>query len=366
MSNAPNFPHAQFLKAKNIFRKGDPADKFYIIESGVVEIFDPETKQTIARLTEGDAFGEQAILIGGIRGASATAVEDTVCMEISTTKLRDMLNLEESLLRPTIEALLLQLLMHNEIKTQGASNSTVTPVFHVSERFVSSLLSKEHVNSNKSQVENEFTKEELVQINKEITEQKNKITIKEGQTIAGTYELLKEKAAKALREKKLESEVASASKNNKPPVQSVSLDELSNFLKSEEAKQLPSRDSLYLKLLNNSHLGSTAFAPGQKITSVGDGISTAYIITQGEVSQSSTVTGYATLGPGAVIGLAEGIADAPCITETIARNAVVAITVPVIRCLSAVRGSNSGLMGIARFTAMRILETNIPPKSLSK
>ena len=121
MSSAPNFPHSKFAKTTTIFNKGDLADKFYIIESGSIEIFDPDANQVIAKLEEGDAFGEQAILLGGIRGASAKATTDSVCMEISTIKLRDMLNIEESLLRPTIEALLLQLTMHNEIKSQSAA-----------------------------------------------------------------------------------------------------------------------------------------------------------------------------------------------------------------------------------------------------
>jgi CRP-like cAMP-binding protein len=365
MSNPSNFPHSNFPKGTQIFSKGDMADKFYIVESGRIEILDPDSRQVIATLEEGDAFGEQAILIGGIRGASAKSIEDSVCMEISTAKLRDMLNLEESLLRPTIEALLLQLTMHNEIKAQTASNKSTTPHFQVSDRFISSLAYESIKKSNQAIKELEFTKEELILINKEVETQKQKVKIKEGETVASTYEQLKTNAENALRERKNQSE-ASKDKVKKEPIAFIKPEEIGNFLKTEEARHLPTRDSLFLKILNNSNLLSTAFSPGQKITSFGDGIASAYIITQGQVSQSSTVTGYANLGPGAVIGLAEGIADSPCQTETIARDAVVAIVLPVVRCLSEIRGSNTGLMGIARFTTMRILETQIPPKSLTK
>lgn len=62
--SAPNFPISTFPENSLIFSKGDQATKFFMIQSGSVEIFDPVAKQSIAILSEGDAFGEQAILVG--------------------------------------------------------------------------------------------------------------------------------------------------------------------------------------------------------------------------------------------------------------------------------------------------------------
>jgi CRP-like cAMP-binding protein len=129
---------------------------------------------------------------------------------------------------------------------------------------------------------------------------------------------------------------------------------------------VPTKDLLYLKLFDNKSLGSTAFNPGQKILAPGDQPNKAYIITAGEVSQSCPLTGFSTLGPGSVIGLAEGISDSAIQASTTARGAVIAMSIPIAKSVSAIRASNIGLLGIARFTAMRILELDTPPKSLAR
>lgn len=358
--SAPNFPTSTFAANNVIFNKGDQANKFFIIQSGLVEIFDPNTNQSIATISEGDAFGEQAILVGGIRGASAKALNETTCMEITTLKLREMLRHEEGILRPAIEALLLQLTMHNELKTLSAAGQTAT--FSVSKRFTSSFANpilKELA------FEEEFTREEQIRIQKEIEAAKSKIILKHGDNLVKVYEKLR-----IQKEQEARNRIAAAAPKNpepkEPEPRNISRDELTDFLLSDEAKELPTKDSLYLKLLDNKTLDSTAFTPGQKILGPGDQPNKAYIVTTGEVSQSSPLTGFCTLGPGSVIGLAEGISDSEIQSTTVARGAVVAISIPVIRALSAIRSSNIGLLGIARFTAMRILETDEPPASLNR
>jgi CRP-like cAMP-binding protein len=140
------------------------------------------------------------------------------------------------------------------------------------------------------------------------------------------------------------------------------MEELSAFLNSPEALKLPSKDLLFLKLLESEALGmTTIFTPEQRILSIGDIPSTAYLITSGEASQSSKNTGFCTLGPGSIIGLAEGFSDEPGQTSVIARTPIVARVIPINKATQAVRSSNKGLIGIARFTTMRILESEDPP-----
>jgi CRP/FNR family cyclic AMP-dependent transcriptional regulator len=98
-----------------LFHQGDSAQHLAIIVQGAVEVFDPADNLTMATLGVGSSFGEQAVLEGGVRGASVRAVGQVKCIQISTGPLRALLRNDTGLLRPTIEALLLQLGMVNHI-----------------------------------------------------------------------------------------------------------------------------------------------------------------------------------------------------------------------------------------------------------
>ena len=98
-----------------LFNKGDKADHLAIILEGKVEIFDPSDGKTIATLGAGASFGEQAILEGGVRGASARAFDRVVCLEISTAPLRAILKSDPGILTPIVESMLLQLNMANKL-----------------------------------------------------------------------------------------------------------------------------------------------------------------------------------------------------------------------------------------------------------
>ena len=107
-----------------LFHKGEPANHMAVIIGGSVEIFDPEHNRQIAVIGKGNFFGEQAILRGGVRGASVRALDKVSCLEIKTENLRTLLSADGGFLMPGIEALLLQLGMVNGVnrvvKTPGA------------------------------------------------------------------------------------------------------------------------------------------------------------------------------------------------------------------------------------------------------
>jgi MFS family permease len=65
----------------DVFRKGDPGDGFYVIESGRVAVLDDG--QEIRRMGPGEAFGEIALLRAVPRTATVRAVEDTELATLS-------------------------------------------------------------------------------------------------------------------------------------------------------------------------------------------------------------------------------------------------------------------------------------------
>ena len=108
------YPEGQVL-----FEKGEQADFFYVLVSGKVALFEPSNQSFIAHLEPGSSFGEQAILVGGVRSLTAQAAEATVCKAISAETLSEMLNQGKGVTRPLVYALLLELSMTNDLKSQG-------------------------------------------------------------------------------------------------------------------------------------------------------------------------------------------------------------------------------------------------------
>lgn len=98
-----------------LFNKGDQAKHLAIILEGSVEVFDPVDNKVLATLGVGASFGEMAILEGGVRGASVRASGKIKCIEIRTEPLRAILKADTGLLVPTMEGLLLQQSMANNL-----------------------------------------------------------------------------------------------------------------------------------------------------------------------------------------------------------------------------------------------------------
>ena len=82
----------QFKQGEKIVSQGDIGDTMFIIAEGVVEVFmsvsadeNGEIKtssNTVAHLSDGDYFGEMALLKGEPRGATITAKTDVVLYEV--------------------------------------------------------------------------------------------------------------------------------------------------------------------------------------------------------------------------------------------------------------------------------------------
>ena len=100
-----------------LFERGDPTLKLYLIQSGEVNLFTAPGRTFLVRLKPGEFFGEQALLAGGVRSATAVAASDLVCTEVTAQGLQEIVRGQKTLLRPVLEALLLQMYLRNAITT---------------------------------------------------------------------------------------------------------------------------------------------------------------------------------------------------------------------------------------------------------
>jgi putative ABC transport system ATP-binding protein len=68
----------KFPAGSTIIRQGDEGDKFYVLRSGNVNVIvdDGQSRRPVAQLSEGDFFGEAALLSGEPRNATVQAETD--------------------------------------------------------------------------------------------------------------------------------------------------------------------------------------------------------------------------------------------------------------------------------------------------
>ncbi len=105
----------QFAPGDVLFSRGDPATTLYTIESGEVDLFVPPGRTFLVRLGAGACLGEQALISGGVRNATAVAVSEVVCHEMTAQALQESVLGETTLVRPVLEALLMQLSLVNAV-----------------------------------------------------------------------------------------------------------------------------------------------------------------------------------------------------------------------------------------------------------
>lgn len=258
-----------------LFNKGDKADHLAIILEGEVEIFDPFDNKTIAVLGHGASFGEQAILEGGVRGASARAKDRVVCLEISTSPLRAILKADPGILTPIVESLLLQLNMANKLAKAEKAHGEV---------YAFEVLS--------------LTRMSTMQLQNLLTEIYN----------------------------------------------------------TGDNKGLSSEGLMFLKLQASDKLRTSVTQAGESLASIyEDNFASAFIVVDGHVEADSETCRY-NLGPGSVLGLAEGLTDSPLGWSLKALDSVTLMNIPIDKALRGLDHANPGIRGIVRYTADRILE----------
>jgi len=83
-----------FAAGDRIFDEGSPGDGLYVLESGLVEIAArsvPGRQHRLAVMEPGDYFGEMAVFDGGVRSASAIALEKSAVQFVPTPLLQELL-----------------------------------------------------------------------------------------------------------------------------------------------------------------------------------------------------------------------------------------------------------------------------------
>jgi CRP-like cAMP-binding protein len=104
-----------FTDGQYIFKMGDQATHLYFLQEGELELIN-EADQVFGVISQGQSFGEAAILKGGVRGASIRAKGDVACKVIQNDDATELLSSYSPLLVIILEGLLLQQAMNNAIK----------------------------------------------------------------------------------------------------------------------------------------------------------------------------------------------------------------------------------------------------------
>jgi CRP-like cAMP-binding protein len=105
---AVTFQRRTFQPGDIVFSKGDPGSSLYLVEKGTVEIWRDGTteRRVLGRIEAGGLFGEMAVFDRQPRMASATAIEETVVLEMPGSIVRHAMNRADPLLVQLIHAML--------------------------------------------------------------------------------------------------------------------------------------------------------------------------------------------------------------------------------------------------------------------
>lgn len=95
-------------KDQTIFREGEPGNVMFLVQSGHVLIWrgDPEHKVPLGVVPKGGIFGEMAIFDGKPRMASASALEETVLVQIQGDHVREALGKADPIITKLIKVIL--------------------------------------------------------------------------------------------------------------------------------------------------------------------------------------------------------------------------------------------------------------------
>ncbi|WP_299492516.1 EAL domain-containing protein [Acaryochloris sp. IP29b_bin.137] len=110
-----------FEPGELIFAADEEGHHAYIIESGQVDIFVTTTGKDVSlkTLTQGDVFGEMAVIDASPRSASARALTETCCVVISRAQISDRIDASD----PVVKLLVSRLLDHIRSLNTGVSQA---------------------------------------------------------------------------------------------------------------------------------------------------------------------------------------------------------------------------------------------------
>jgi len=127
--------------------------------------------------------------------------------------------------------------------------------------------------------------------------------------------------------------------------------------------QLSSDERLYFTLWGSSQLSTASFSARKRLVTQGTEVHAAYFIVSGQLLGIDGDTVYR-LGPGSVIGLAEGIGGLPYSMTVVSVNAVQARLITMNKVDVLLPKMPKGLRGILRSAVMRTLALKAIPEAL--
>jgi len=126
-----------FKAGQPVINEGDPADFFYILRSGEMEVrktIDRETgkHKTLAILEEGDVFGEMAIFGREMRAADVVTLKDSLLWRVDFKDFLELLNTDHKIGLQLLKAMIIML-----ISRLRATSQELATLYEVS-RIISS------------------------------------------------------------------------------------------------------------------------------------------------------------------------------------------------------------------------------------
>lgn len=97
MSRTNRVGRAHYTAGEFVYRKGDPGDRFYVIQSGTAGVYLDESAEPVATLKPGDHFGEGALMSPGSKGVHSLSVKADTALDLVTLNRDDFSRLSDSL-----------------------------------------------------------------------------------------------------------------------------------------------------------------------------------------------------------------------------------------------------------------------------
>ena len=130
-----------------LFKEGDPGDKFYILQSGSVEILKDKAGAEPDRLAvkrAGDSFGEMALLTDAPRSATVRAIEQSNLLVVSRDQFEHLLGGGDTLAMRVMRSLAKSLRALNiRFGARDAADALNNPLMDYSRAVQKSLLPKD-------------------------------------------------------------------------------------------------------------------------------------------------------------------------------------------------------------------------------
>lgn len=127
--------------------------------------------------------------------------------------------------------------------------------------------------------------------------------------------------------------------------------------------QFSSQERLFFSLWASRLLNDGVFKIGEILAHKGEIVVNAHIVISGELDADNGTKRF-TLGPGSVLGLAEGLAHQPFSMTVMAKTVVTTRILRLDKIDREIPKMNAGIRGICRGAVMRTLGLNDVPEAL--